>query len=723
MATFQITDNKTGHVYEITGPDDATEDEIMQYAQNQFDSQKEPISWSDVPGKAISNLPKSAGDFTRQITTAIAHPVDTASGLLDAAAGGLYNALPKKLSAYIYEHEPNKKALDRAIKTADAIGEEYKKNYGSEEGIKNKIASDPVGVLSDAAMLAGGAGAITKSGKVSRLANLIDPITPIAKGVETAARVTKPLAKGTGSIVDLVTGNRPKVKARNIAREAAGDNISAIRAANEAAPESLTAGQAAYGINQDTWQALSDLAQKSDKSSFYRVKADELRNNQLSDLAQVAGGRTQAAAKSSRVASKSRLSELTNPMRESALSKANIAGKIQPKLERELSSLEQMASNKVEDARRFNAAGERAQARADSNYPVEGYPRTPGKYTYMDELRQRAEQVVNKSAKDSLAYGEAARFKEYQLESLKQSGLSPLTSNQIVSSIKKSLKNPEIGVDDLNRAVLNNVANKLKQWTDKGTGVIDASALYEIRKSAINSEIERLLPNADARTKSVRAASLLAQVKPLIDNAIERAGGSGWKDYLKTYEDGIQKINQTKLASKAIDMFNDSPESFIKLVNGDDVKAIEKVFGPNSYDIVKEMGSNLAPLRKVSSELERDIAIGKQAKSGARGLSRILDNNNSKIRVPFVGAKARAANEVLNNLQDKVSSKTLDVIVEGMKSGKSANEMLDAVPAVDRYKVLKYLNSDNSRLKSLLSNKTIRNAARNSEALTKNNED
>lgn len=685
----------------------------------EWSSKPSSIAWSDVPGKAVKNLLPSAGNLIKGLATAAAHPIDTALGGLDMAIGGIYNVLPKKVTDFV-DKTANPQALKRAINAADSIGQDYKESYGSEESFKRKLSTDPVGVLGDVSMILGGAGSATKIDRLSRLAKLIDPLTPVLKGAELAADATKPIAKGSGALVDLVMGNRHKAKARAIATEATGDNLPVIMAANDVAPSSFTAGQAAYGVDQDAWQALGKLAQDSDKDSFYRKKADQLSADQLQELSTVAGGSTQSDAMSSRIGSKKTLNEITTPMREKELSSANVDGKLLPvaeKLKGEVSSLENMAENKVEDARRFNAAGDRADARANNTFTVDGMPRVPGRYTYMNELRSRAEDVVGKSASDSLAYGEAARFKKYQLDSLEASGLKPLTSEPIISSIKDSLKNPSIGVDDLNRSVLNNVAQKLEQWTDKGTGVIDASALYEIRKSAVNSEIDRLLPNADAKTKAVRAASILSQVKPLIDSAIEKAGGTGWRNYLKTYEEGMHQINQQKLASKAIDMFKNSPDSFIKLVNGDDIKAIEKVFGAGSYDIVKEMGDKLDPLRKVSSELQRDKTIANQASQGSTALGRILDDNSSKLKIPFMGAKGAAANEIINHLQGKVSSKTLDAIVEGMKSGKSANEMLAFIPAVDRYAALKYLNSNHGNLKKLFRNDALRALLRNGEVL------
>ena len=80
---------------------------------------------------------------------------------------------------------------------------------------------------------------------------------------------------GGGFLTDLVQGNAAKVRAGQIARNAAGTNLPAIRTALENAPDNLTAGQASFGINQDPWQALGQYGASRDASSYYRTLAEQ----------------------------------------------------------------------------------------------------------------------------------------------------------------------------------------------------------------------------------------------------------------------------------------------------------------------------------------------------------------------------------------------------------------------------------------------------------------
>lgn len=162
--------------------------------------------WADVPGEAIGNLPASAGNFASGIYQAVRHPLDTASGLLDAAAGGLRNALPGAVVNAVEGGKPSESAL-RASQTADAIGQFYKGRYGSAEGLKNTLATDPVGVAADlSTVLTGGAGVASKAPAVASAlqkgANLTNPLSvvaPAARAVGTAGKNLLGLTTWTGA--------------------------------------------------------------------------------------------------------------------------------------------------------------------------------------------------------------------------------------------------------------------------------------------------------------------------------------------------------------------------------------------------------------------------------------------------------------------------------------------------------------------------------------------
>jgi hypothetical protein len=158
---------------------------------------KKPLTWGDVPMSAVANIPRSALQYAGGIYQAVRHPIDTAGTLLDAAAGGLRNATPDVVANAIDSIAPSE-STNRAVKTADAVGQFYKDRYGGAEQLKNTLATDPVGAMSDASALFTGGAMLAPKGAAGALrtaANYTNPINLAAKA-----------AKGTGNAAATIIG-------------------------------------------------------------------------------------------------------------------------------------------------------------------------------------------------------------------------------------------------------------------------------------------------------------------------------------------------------------------------------------------------------------------------------------------------------------------------------------------------------------------------------------
>lgn len=160
-------------------------------------------SLASIPGEALTNLPGSAASFASGLYQAIRHPIDTAGGLWDAAAGGLRNALPDAVVNAVEGGSPNPSAI-RASNTANAIGQFYKERYGSKEGVKNALATDPVGVASDlSTVLTGGA---AMAGKAPGLASVLQKGANLTNPLSVAAPVARAAGKAGKTVLGLTTG-------------------------------------------------------------------------------------------------------------------------------------------------------------------------------------------------------------------------------------------------------------------------------------------------------------------------------------------------------------------------------------------------------------------------------------------------------------------------------------------------------------------------------------
>jgi hypothetical protein len=499
------------------------------------------------------------------------------------------------------------------------------------------------------------------------------------------------LAIGAGKFIDAATGKLANVEAGKIARQAAGDQINQIRAANGAAPIDITAAQAAYGIDNDVYQAFLGFVSGKDKSSYYRVLKDKQKAEQLNQLARLAGGPSITENLTSVSEFKNALNTLMTPIRETELGAANIAGTLGPKLQGEVTILGQAATDKVQDVRRFVAAGDRASNLATQQVVERGLPTSTARYTYVGELADKADEVASKAAEGSLIFGQAAQFKQAAFDSLAANGLKPLTAKSVISRINGILRNPEFAGNDVIEGAVKSFGDDVVKWTDNN-GVIDAFALDSLRKNSVNAAIEKLRPGLDQTAKKNLAAKVMADLKTPIINAIEEAGGTGYGQYLRDYAANAQLIDRRKLAGKALSMFESSPDEFIRLVKGNNPDAVEKVFGPGSFNIFKEMGADIRPMQQIADELTRDIKIAEQAKAGAKALG--FEDESLAKKIPgFVGYKTAIVKQVIRTLENKVSDKTIDILANAAKSGKSMNEILNTLPADDRIQVLKALKN------------------------------
>jgi len=373
-----------------------------------------------------------------------------------------------------------------------------------------------------------------------------------------APPVVKQLARGAGWLYDAISGKLGQIKAAKIARDVAGGDINAIKAANLAASEGETAGQAAADIGNDTWSALDRLARTSGTGSWWSRRLDVQEAEIKSALSRLAGGTTPTESRAVQEASKRALNEITTPMREAELARAGIAGRELPGLVAEKAAFEGAAAANVDEVRKLADLSERAffwaknwgRGEIGGKSAELGLPRVSGKYGYPEGLVNFAEQKAIKSAEESLRFGEMARDVKKRIDDLASAGLKPITSEDLISKLNAKLADPDIGLNRDAAGVINRVNKMISGWTDRFGGIAP-EALYAIRKYGVSDAIAELNPGATESARKKLAASVAQQIKPLIDDAIVNAGGTNWGNYLKTFENGMKAIEQKEMAEYA----------------------------------------------------------------------------------------------------------------------------------------------------------------------------
>lgn len=501
-------------------------------------------------------------------------------------------------------------------------------------------------------------------------------VAPAVKGVANLA----------GKAYDLATGKTAEVQAGKLAREMAGKTINEIRAANGAAPIDITTAQATAGINNDVWQAFLDVVQGKDKNAVFSALKTKQAQDQFNTLASLAGGANQAEAKGSREATNKLLNLVTTPLREENLLAANVGKDVIVPLQNEAAAARQTAAEKVADVKRLEAIKGRAINPSAGNL-MSDYP--------LSNIPAKADALSQQAAAESLASGEAARIAEQKVADLKAQGLNPLDVSGVTGKLRRLATAPGTRADPVQVKVLSSIEKQIKDLADRNGGIIDANDLYQIRKTGINDTIEAELRSGglDPSTQSKRIADMLGQVRPLVDEAIEKAGGKGWKDYLATHAAGMRQIEQKELAAKAMELYKRSPKDFIELVKGNNIKAVEDIFGPGNYDVFKTMGDKMIKLQKVAGEVERDVIdIPAKIAAGRRALEITEPSVASKIP-GFVGYKTALAKKFVQVAEGKINQKTMDALIKGAENGKNMNELLNNLPAQERLDVLKVLRN------------------------------
>jgi hypothetical protein len=431
--------------------------------------------------------------------------------------------------------------------------------------------------------------------------DILEGATFEAGGRAIVGPVLEAAGRGGSQLLGTIADMRqiPEQKAAAAAREAIAGRVApgpagqaqmaaevgAARQALQAQPD-LLPGQAlaAAGQVRPTAQALLQRtsAQAPERTMNMLNAQDAERLNQLAVLA---GGTDQTAARAAREKLREILNELMIPQLKIELGAANIAGQQLPRLQGQATQFGDVAGQKVDDVRRFTAAGERA--RGAQVTPVLGMPRVSSQITYFDDLAQATDEVADQAARGSIVFGDASRFAQAAANSLEAHGLKPLQAQQVISKIDDRLRDVTTAPGNKPlRDIMNQVKQDILQWTDNN-GVIDAWALENIRKNALSSYIITVPAGAEAAEKVAMQAA--GRVKDIVADAIQDAGGTGYRAYLDAYSKGAQRISQTELGAQALRLYESAPRTFIKVIEGNDPKLIERIFGPGSYDVVEEM--------------------------------------------------------------------------------------------------------------------------------------
>lgn len=520
-----------------------------------------------------------------------------------------------------------------------------------------------------------------------------EPLRNILEGAtyEAGGRVVAPLiAKGAGKIVDIVSPSvsSAQIKAGEIARQSLGNDLPAVLDILKNAKSGQSVAEITASIQNPTWQALIADALQRDSQFVRKVRLFN-EDESLKALAKLAGGENATETRQILENAKTALTTTTTPTREAALSRANL-GKQVANYEATAGKLTEEAASEVQKVRDLIKAGELAQASARLDMIKRGLPVGASKYTYKNELAEKAfNEWSDSAAKGSLDLGEGSRFAQGAADALRNVGIKPLEGNQLAQNILQIANNPSFAGDDVLIGAVRNVADDIAKWTNNG-GIIDARALDAIRKNSVNAAIQRLRPGMDATAQRNLASKVLTDIKPALVNAIEDAGGTGYRKYLEDYSKGMQKIAERKLSAEALRLWKTNPDEFVRLVTNESPEVVEKILGTGRYNIGTELADEtLGVLNEQAQKRLTQLSIAEQASEGKKALSELIKQQTSVFRFPsFLSFWASAGNKALSEFEKSVGKETMDLLTQAMKTPQGATNLLNQLPTVERNKVV-----------------------------------
>jgi hypothetical protein len=220
-----------GSILQVNAPDGATDDQILGFAASQWKPAAQPQPQTspsqqgdgyiqnlinqdqsnvDYSSDLLKNIPGSGLNLAMGLGNAVMHPLNTAQGLWDVAAGELHKIVPQSVSNAIDAVAPSD-ATQRAVNTATNVNDIYSQRYGGLSNIGNTIKTDPLGVAADVSAMTGGAGLLSRGTKLGQTLQSVSSATNPLNAVSLVTKPATDLAGWAGkTLLGLSTGVGPE---------------------------------------------------------------------------------------------------------------------------------------------------------------------------------------------------------------------------------------------------------------------------------------------------------------------------------------------------------------------------------------------------------------------------------------------------------------------------------------------------------------------------------
>jgi hypothetical protein len=465
--------------------------------------------------------------------------------------------------------------------------------------------------------------------------------------------------------------------------------------------------------DEPTVQALFKTVSEGAGKNIYAPLARAETKAQQDILNSMAGGTSEREARNAMLQSRGELGQQYAADEAAAFERANLGGQVIPKLQTQTAQATQQAAEQSDLARRMAFGANRADTLLDKSNQFDDYAQAldngiageritdVGKINVIRGKAGAMTERAETAAQQAIRLREEAAAAQQQIASLEAQGIRALESRPLVDQIR-TMAAAE-GAGEVQRRALLDVA---KQIESQGP-IIRAGDLDAIRRNA-NVTIARLNQGLDVGSVNKAAANVVSQIKPLIDTAIETAGGKGYTAAKTAFATGASDIERRRFADELAGMFEKDPAKFAATVGGQrgTTGTVEAAFpraGNKNFDIQEMMGvpggasgpSRMPALENIAGEVKLNQNMALQADQGADAAKNLLKTPPQEIdifhRYSPVGAlttAGRASLTFAKILSDTgLSTKVQQTLAEGFRSGEAAEKLLLTIPAADRAQV------------------------------------
>jgi hypothetical protein len=448
---------------------------------------------------------------------------------------------------------------------------------------------------------------------------------PTAGGIATEAAIGAAIPiigtiarQGAGYAYDLLRRRVGEVRAGEIMRNLIAENADAIMAALRSAPADARTNTAEFlasrGLMTPELAAATRIVQSSTENAPLLATAQARAAGQEEARAVLRGGATGTEAMQNIGAMRRDVQTSTDPLREEALRRADV-GRVEMIPQERAAQIEDAIAAEINRSGivgRMRGLEDRSREQLNMMFQSPFFT-LGGPAARTGEIADQAGRRADEGIEAQLALRDSAAARREAIENLRAQGLQPLDISGVVGDLRRKAADAEF-VNPARHRLLSSFADNLQSRAQMMGGVIDATGLYELRKS-MGDTVSQLLGPIDPAALQRRTAELVGEVRPLIDDAIEAAGGTGWRNYLNRFSEGMQQVERQQFGR----MLADLPENrFESVMAGNDPDFVSKFFGPGNYDINAVLSEAQLP---VAQRLAGEIGASRDVSSfGLRNL-------------------------------------------------------------------------------------------------------